>query len=76
MLYILSQALGWIATFFRAAGMLVKNPMQIKVLVSIGNIGWLLSGILTGNIPLVASNAICLVFMAVELIKSRKEKSK
>lgn len=72
MLYILSQVLGWIATFFRAGGMLAKKPMTVKLLVSVGNLGWMLSGILTGNVPLVVSNALCLVVMAVELIRGKK----
>lgn len=71
MVYILSQIVGWIATFFRAGGMLAKNPNKIKLLVSAGNLGWLISGILTGNLPLIASNGICLVVMIVELIKSK-----
>lgn len=72
MLYILSQVLGWIATFFRAGGMLAKKPMTVKLLVSVGNLGWMLSGILTGNVPLVVSNALCLVVMAVELARGKK----
>lgn len=72
MLYILSQVLGWIATVFRAGGMLAKKPMTVKMLVSVGNLGWMLSGILTGNVPLVVSNALCLVVMAVELVRGKK----
>ena len=72
MLYILSQVLGWIATVFRAGGMLAKKPMTVKMLVSVGNLGWMLSGILTGNVPLVVSNALCLVVMAVELARGKK----
>lgn len=72
MLYILSQVLGWFATFFRAGGMLAKKPMTVKLLVSVGNLGWMLSGILTGNVPLVVSNALCLVVMAVELVRGKK----
>ena len=71
MTYILSQILGWLATFFRAGGMLAKKPMQVKILVSVGNLGWMLSGILTANIPLIVSNAICLVVMLVELVKAK-----
>jgi len=74
MTYIISQIIGWIATFFRAGGMLAKNPNHIKLLVSAGNLGWMISGILTGNAPLIASNAICLVVMVVELIKGRSKK--
>ena len=74
MFYILSQILGWVATFFRAGGMLAKDPMTVKWLVSVGNLGWMLSGVLTGNIPLVVSNAVCLIVMVVEIIKSRRKK--
>lgn len=76
MLYIISQILGWIATAFRASGMLAKNPNTIKILVSIGNAGWLGSGICTGNIPLIVSNGLCLVVMAVELIRTKLDKKK
>lgn len=72
MTYIISQIVGWIATAFRAGGMLAKGQKKIKLLVSAGNLGWLISGALTGNAPLIASNAICLVVMAVELIKEHK----
>lgn len=71
-MYILSQILGWVATVFRAGGMLAKNPMTVKLLVSVGNLGWMLSGIFTGNIPLIVSNAICLVVMAVEIVRGKK----
>lgn len=69
MLYILSQIAGWIATFLRAGGMLAKEPMTIKLLVSAGNLGWLISGILTANVPLVVSNGLCLIIMVVELVR-------
>ena len=74
MLYVISQIFGWLSTFFRAGGMLAKDPMTVKWLVSIGNLGWAISGALTGNIPLVVSNVVCLVFMGVEIIKQRKGK--
>lgn len=73
-LFIVSQVFGWIATFFRAGGMLVKDPMSIKWLVSIGNLGWMISGILTANVPLIVSNAICLVVMIIEIIKNYRRK--
>ena len=71
MLYILSQVAGWIATFLRAGGMLAKEPLTIKLLVSAGNLGWLISGILTANVPLVVSNGLCLIIMVVELIRNK-----
>lgn len=74
MMYVISQVLGWLATGARAAGMLAKKPMNIKLLVSLGNLGWLCSGILTNNLPLIASNALCLVIMTVELVRTKKKK--
>lgn len=73
MIYILSQILGWVATVFRAGGMIAKQPMTVKMLVSIGNLGWMLSGILTANLPLVVSNAVCLLVMIIELIRKEKK---
>lgn len=73
MLYIISQIAGWIATLFRAGGMLAKKPMTVKLLVSVGNLGWAISGVLTGNVPLIVSNVLCLVVMAVELVRNRKK---
>ena len=75
-LYILSQVFGWIATFFRAGGMLAKNAMTVKWLVSIGNLGWMISGIFTQNVPLIVSNALCLIVMGIEIVKNKKGEKK
>lgn len=72
--YIISQVLGWGATAFRAGGMLAKDAMMVKWLVSIGNLGWAISGLLTENVPLVVSNVLCLVIMVIEIIRNKKEK--
>lgn len=74
MIYIISQIAGWIATFFRAGGMLAKKPMTVKLLVSAGNLGWAISGILTKNVPLIVSNVLCLLVMAVELVRNKNKK--
>lgn len=72
MIYIISQIFGWIATAFRASGMLAKKPNKIKMLVTFGNIGWMISGILTLNIPLIVSNALCVLVMFIEIIKNKR----
>ena len=71
MLEIINAIISWASVIFRAGGMLAKNAKTVKVLVSIGNLGWMISGILTANIPLIVSNALCLVVMAIELIRSK-----
>lgn len=67
----IASIIGWIATIFRGAGMLAKRADVVKCLVSIGNLCWLINGILTSNAPLIASNGFCLVIMLYEIIKRR-----
>ena len=69
---IIIELIGWIATIFRSWGMLVRHPETVKYLVSIGNMFWMINGILTHNIPLIASNAICLLIMGVDIIKNAR----
>lgn len=76
MLAIIADIIGWLATIFRASGMLMKSANMVKYLVSAGNALWMVNGIMTGNIPLIASNAICLVIMAVDIVKEKAKKSK
>lgn len=63
--------IGWIATVFRASGMIAKRADLVKYLVSVGNLFWLINGILSHNSPLIASNAICLVAMGWELMAKK-----
>lgn len=71
----MASLIGWIATIFRGAGMLASNADVVKYLVSIGNLCWLINGVLTKNAPLIASNAFCLVVMLIQLIKNRIEQN-
>ena len=66
--------MGWVATVFRGAGMLVKKAEMVKYLVSIGNLFWMLNGIMTKNVPLVVSNGFCLAVMVVEIVKTKIKK--
>ena len=72
---IIAEIIGWIATVFRGAGMLMKEADLVKYLVSIGNLCWMINGILTKNISLIASNAFCLVVMLYEIVKKFIKKS-
>lgn len=71
-----AELIGWIATFFRSYGMLAKKANTVKYLVSIGNLCWMINGIMTLNKPLIASNAICLLIMLIEIIKTNGRASK
>lgn len=72
MMTIVAEIIAWIATIFRGAGMLAKRANMVKYLVSIGNLCWLINGILTRNTPLMVSNGFCLAVMIFEIIKTRK----
>lgn len=69
----IAELIGWIATIFRGAGMLAKRANMVKYLVSVGNLFWLINGILTSNTPLIVSNGFCLIVMIYEIIKHRKQ---
>lgn len=71
-----AEIIGWVATVFRGAGMLCKGAQMVKYLVSIGNLCWMINGIMTKNTPLIVSNGFCLLVMIYEIIatfiKSKK----
>lgn len=73
MIGIIAEIIGWVATVFRSAGMLCKSANMVKYLVSIGNLCWAVNGVMTHNAPLIASNVICLVIMAYDMIKNGKK---
>ncbi len=73
---LIAEIIGWVATVFRSAGMLCKSADWVKYLVSIGNLCWMANGIMTHNKPLIASNAICLLIMAVDMVKVKIKSKK
>lgn len=77
MFSIIAEVIAWIATIFRGTGMLAKKATMVKYLVSVGNLCWMINGIMTKNIPLIVSNGFCLLVMLYEIIstyiKSKKE---
>lgn len=72
---IVAEIVGWVATVFRSAGMLSKSANAVKYLVSAGNLLWLINGILTHNKPLIASNAICLAILIIDIIKQKRHEN-
>lgn len=64
--------LGWLATFFRAFGMICKNTNSVKKWVTLGNLAWMLNGILTHNVPLVVCNLLCVIVMVYDYLKQHK----
>jgi hypothetical protein len=69
MIVVIAEVIAWVATFFRGAGMLAKSASRVKYLVSLGNLFWMVNGIITTNVPLVVSNGFCLLVMLCEMVK-------
>lgn len=74
MVTVIAEIVAWVATVFRGAGMLAKSANKVKYLVSLGNLFWMINGIITGNIPLIVSNGFCLVIMMYDIIKRSRDK--
>lgn len=72
---LIAEIIGWIATIFRSAGMLCKSSNWVKYLISAGNLCWMVNGIMTHNAPLIASNAICLIIMLIDIVINAISKS-
>lgn len=70
MFSIIAEVIAWIATIFRGAGMLAKKANMVKYLVSIGNLCWMVNGIMTKNVPLIVSNGFCLLVMIYEIVST------
>lgn len=71
MVFLIAEIVGWVATVFRSVGMLARSAVAVKWLVSVGNLFWMINGIMTCNRPLIASNGICLVIMLADWVKCR-----
>lgn len=67
----IAEIIAWVATLFRGAGMLAKGEEMVKILVSVGNLFWMINGIMTRNTPLIVSNGFCLAVMIFDVIKKR-----
>lgn len=74
MITIIAEIIAWIATIFRGAGMLAKKATSVKYLVSLGNLFWMINGIITHNIPLIVSNGFCLLIIVIEIVKTKLSK--
>lgn len=70
----IAELIGWIATIFRGSGMLAKRAEMVKYLVSIGNLCWMINGIMTRNLPLIVSNGFCLLVMIWEIVPKKRSK--
>ena len=65
---LIAEIVAWMATLFRGAGMLAKGAERVKFLVSVGNLFWMINGIMTRNVPLIVSNGFCLLVMIYDFV--------
>lgn len=68
-LKIIAEIVGGFAALFRVSSLFSKIPERIKILVTIGNLLFMIQGIINKSPSLIISNGACLVAFIVQLLK-------
>lgn len=68
-LKIIAEIIGGFAALFRVSSLFSKIPERIKILVTIGNLLFMIQGIINKSPSLIISNGACLVAFIVQLLK-------
>jgi hypothetical protein len=68
-LKIIAEIIGGFAALFRVSSLFSKVPERIKILVTIGNLLFMIQGIINKSPSLIISNGACLVAFIVQLLK-------
>ena len=68
-LKIIAEIIGGFAALFRVSSLFSKIPERIKILVTIGNLLFMIQGIINKSPSLIISNGACIVAFIVQLLK-------
>jgi hypothetical protein len=68
-LKIIAEIIGGFAALFRVSSLFSKIPERIKILVTIGNLLFMIQGIINKSPSLIISNGACLVAFIVQFLK-------
>lgn len=68
-LKIIAEIIGGFAALFRVSSLFSKVPERIKILVTIGNLLFMIQGIINKSPSLIISNGACLVAFIVQFLK-------
>ena len=68
-LKIISEIIGGFAALFRVSSLFSKVPERIKILVTIGNLLFMIQGIINKSPSLIISNGACLIAFIVQFLK-------
>lgn len=68
-LKIIAEIIGGFAALFRVSSLFSKVPERIKVLVTIGNLLFMIQGIINKSPSLIISNGACLVAFIIQFLK-------
>ena len=68
-LKVIAEIIGGFAALFRVSSLFSKVPERIKILVTIGNLLFMIQGIINKSPSLIISNGACLVAFIVQLLK-------
>ena len=68
-LKIIAEIIGGFAALFRVSSLFSKVPERIKILVTIGNLLFMIQGIINKSPSLIISNGACLIAFIVQFLK-------
>lgn len=68
-LKIIAEIIGGFAALFRVSSLFSKVSERIKILVTIGNLLFMIQGIINKSPSLIISNGACLVAFIVQFLK-------
>ena len=68
-LKIIAEIIGGFAALFRVSSLFSKVPERIKILVTIGNLLFMIQGIINKSPSLIISNGACLIAFVIQFLK-------
>jgi hypothetical protein len=68
-LKIIAEIIGGFAALFRVSSLFSKVPERIKILVTIGNLLFMIQGTINKSPSLIISNGACLIAFVIQFLK-------
>ena len=69
---VIAETIGAFAAIFRIWSLFCKTPEKIKLLVTIGNTLFMISGFVIFSPSLIISNGACLIAYIIQYFKNKK----
>lgn len=72
---LIAEIIGGFAALFRVSSLFMKHPKRIKLLVSIGNLLFLIQGIIRKSPSLIVANGACIIAFIIDIFVEKRKKN-